>query len=114
MCTFTASPPLVEGDNAQGMLMTIADDNTTVHVRVDIYAAARCEPRGAPDAGAEGDVAIMVAGTYIIYAPGGIVPPGVTFSQQWSVQNATTATDCGTTVCVNSISGTAPGDCSQT
>jgi len=114
LCTFTRVPPLMNGDNAQGILMTVADDNTTVHVRVDVYAAARCEPRGTPDLQAEGDVPLATAGTWIIFANGGAVTAGLTFSQQWAVQNATTSTDCGTTVCVNSVGGTAPGDCDAT
>jgi len=101
------------GDNAQAIVMTVADDNTTVHVRIDLYAAARCEPRGTPDAQAEGDVPLATAGTWIIYNNFSLAT-GLTFSQQWSVQNATTATDCGTTVCVNSVAGTAPGDCDAT
>ena len=113
MCTFTRVPPLMDGDNAQAIVMTVADDNTTVHVRIDLYAAARCEPRGTPDAQAEGDVPLATAGTWIIYNNFSLTT-GLTFSQQWSVQNATTATDCGTTVCVNSVAGTAPGDCDAT
>lgn len=113
MCTFTRVPPLMDGDNAQAILMTVADDGTIVHLRIDVYAAARCEPRGTPDAQAEGDLTLTTAGTWIIYN-NFAVPAGLTFSQQWSVQNSTTATDCGTTVCVNSVGGTAPGDCDAT
>ena len=113
MCTFLRSPPLDPGANAQAIIISVIVDGTNIHVEGDFWGAAQCGPDPTtPDAMAVGDLTLPTAGTWFIYAAEGL-PAGTTFSQKFTVADNDTLISCGTSYCVNSVAGTAPGDCDQ-
>jgi len=113
LCTFLRSPPLDPGANAQAIAVSVTKDRTTVHLEFDFWMAARCGPDPTtPDAMLAGDMTLATAGTWVIYVAGGLTA-GTPFSQKWTVADIDTLMSCGPSYCVNSVAGTAPGDCDQ-
>jgi hypothetical protein len=111
LCTFLRFPPLDPGENAQAITVTVSVDGTVVHVEGNFWGAARCGPDPTtPDAMAVGDLPLMTAGTWFIFVRNAL-PAGTTFSQKWLVADNDTLMSCGPSYCVNSVAGTAPGDC---
>src|SRR5262249_27534490 len=111
-CNFFRDPMMLD-PMAPAITLTTSADNTTVFVAADFFAAARCGPDPTmPDAHAEGTLLLPTAGQWSIFMRLGL-DAGTTFSQRWVLVDNDTGIQCGPGFCVNSVAGTAPGDCDQ-